>query len=199
MVNISKLNDLCYFFINYFNYNLFYLKEHIFASLSTETFSFKVKFLSVFMLWTFILVNINENPFASRLGVDIWFQDIYLGGWLIERKLLLKKLILQYITISNNRISACHFSQSCYEQPCCRSCLSVFASLLLWWTLWPNKTGRGKACFRCQVTDWGSQSRSTRQEAGDRNWSIVHGKMLLVPSYCVQLYVHIYTYIILIV
>lgn len=100
MVNILKLNDLYYFFINYFNYNLFYLKEHIFASLSTQTFSFKVKFLSVFMLWTFILVNINENPFASRLGVDIWFQDIYLGGWLIERKLLLKKLILQYITIS---------------------------------------------------------------------------------------------------
>lgn len=50
MVNILKLNDLYYFFINYFYYNLFYLKEHIFGYLSTQIFSFKMKFLPVFLL-----------------------------------------------------------------------------------------------------------------------------------------------------
>lgn len=178
-------------FINYFNYNLFYLKEHIFASLSTQTFAFKTKFLPVFLLWTFILVNINENPFASRLGVDIWFQDTYLGGWLIERKLLLKKLILQFQTIESvlaifhraimNKLAAVH---ACPDLLLC--CWDEHYDQI--------KLDKESLCFRYQVTDWGSQSRSTRQEAGDRNWSIVHEKMLLVPSYYFQLYVHIYIY-----
>lgn len=195
MVNILKLNDLCYFFINYFNYNLFFLKELIFASLSTQTFSFKVKFLPVFMLWTFILVNINENPFASRLGVDIWFQGIYLGGWLIERKLLLKKLILQYITISNSRLSACHFSQSCYEQPCCHSCLSFFASLLLWWTLWPNTTAWGKALFpvpgyRVGKPEQKNKARSWRQELKHSPWKNAACSLILCSTICTYIYIH---------
>lgn len=185
-------------FINHFNYNLFYRKEHIFPSLSTQTFSFKTKLLPVFLLWTFILVNINENPFASRVGVDIWFQDTYLGGWLIERKLLLKKLILQYITISNNRISACHFSQSYYEQACCLSCLSWFASLLLRWTLCANKTGRGKSSFRVPgyrlvKPEQKHKARNWRQELKHSPWKNAACSLILCSTICTYIHTsHLY-------